>query len=197
MLFASTFRSAMGFAWLPLAALVLAASACGAPDDAEEDEQLGTAELSISSEGPETKVSSALANAQQPSAAWIKSASFQEGNALVGFTSGTGVGKASWAQSQGNWDAAAPTWNQARTWDDATFPWPNPPSNFCVLYSCPGNTFNGYQRVGSAVWTGLNDVAAMVTTSAAQIRNGEREATDSRDGRLGVQVRFRSSRFCT
>jgi hypothetical protein len=100
-------------------------------------------------------------SAFQPSAAWIRSANFSEGLALVAYSVGDPE-KAAWSASQATWATGTPGWHSAHAWDDPGVRWPDP-ENFCDLYACEnGAKWKSYDRAVQALWTGLDDVAAIV-----------------------------------
>jgi hypothetical protein len=163
----SLFRLLRGF-------VLLAASAalgCAELDDAGAPavERVGVARQPIEQLGDEVRVSIPGTPARGPSAAWIRSAGFSNGHMLIGYTEQQKG--AAWAHSF-DWMLSAPTYEAHRADEPAPFGWPEP-DNLCDLYACElGETWAGYASVEQAVWTGLDDVAALVaigepTTSPA------------------------------
>jgi hypothetical protein len=114
--------------------------------------------------GPEKNLTDdKLPRAFQPSAAWIRSAQYQNGYALVAYSVGDlQTEKAAWSRSPGGWTLATPVWGNAHVWDEPGLRWPDP-ENFCELYRCEdGAKWKNYDRAAQAVWTGLDDVAVIV-----------------------------------
>ncbi len=169
-----------------LALGTVASAGCVAPpaEGEERIEQVGAAPAAIStSHNGATLLNSPSANLQNATAAWLKAeesvgGSQTPGTGLIAFTRTVGSGtRVGWARST-NWSVTSGvTWTVAQS--DSTDPlvrWPAP-DNVCEIYSgldeCGGSggtwatlgTFGGQPE---ALWTGLDNVGAVVSTCGTQ-----------------------------
>jgi hypothetical protein len=139
----------------------------------------------LSNTGPEQQISlPVIETTMQPRVAWIKNLNTM-GRMLVAFSSKDSAQSAptkpSWT-SNGGWFTSNPTWPNSHKWDDPGFQWPDP-VNFCALWECPIDVWTSYDHVGEAVWTGLNNVAALVVVGGVNgFTNQELAVVTSIDG---------------
>ncbi len=156
--------------WASRIVLVVASGGCTEALERElVPESLGAVEQPVTIIGADVQASPSGEVAQSSSAAWIRSASYSNGHALVGYTAGGD--RAAWARSV-DWITSSPTWEAHRSDDPPPFGWPAP-VNFCKVYDCSaGAAWNVYGAMDQVVWTGLDDMAAAVATGGAGSATG-------------------------
>ena len=120
-------------------------------------EHVGAARQAVAPLNDEVPASLPGPTAHSPCMAWIRSAAFSAGHALLCYTSDVAV-----CAHAPDWTTLAPTWEAHRSDEPAPFGWPEP-HNFCGIYACEaGAAWNAYLSAEQVVWTGLDDVAAVV-----------------------------------
>ena len=140
---------------------------CGELDEEAEPpaERVGAARQAVVQLGDEVRASLPGLPAHSTSAGWIRSAELSNGHALLGSTQD---GVAIWSYAA-DWTTSAPTYEVHRSDEPAPFGWPEP-DNFCAVYACGGGeTWKAYNSVEQVVWTGLDDVAAVVAIGAPNV----------------------------
>jgi hypothetical protein len=133
-------------------------------DTSAQGELLGTAQEAFVAVATENSASITGQTSTSPSAAWIRSSVLpSNGEIVVGYTEN---GVAAWSHAS-QWATAATNWKDMMTNDPhrsddmAPFGWPAP-EDFCTVYFCPDAKWGSYSSVAQALWTGLDDVAAIV-----------------------------------